>query len=192
MENNNVGGNRRRIGKALVAIAACALLASCASVVGPREVDLPLHKLQAGMDRHFPVDNRMLDLFDVHLSRPQLEILPERDRVALTVAADVAPFFLRKSWTGSLALSGHLYVDPNRGGVFMTDPRVDRLATDGAGEAGERQLAKVANVVIDEVLRDVPLYSFRTEDLRYAGVQFVPTSIRTVPGALRVTLEPVK
>jgi hypothetical protein len=38
----------------------------------------------------------------------------------------------------------------------------------------------------------VPLYSFRAEDLRYAGVQFVPTSIRAVPGALRVRLEPVK
>jgi hypothetical protein len=28
------------------------------------------------------------------------------------------------------------------------------------------------------------------EDLRYAGVQFVPTRLDTVPGALVVTLEP--
>jgi hypothetical protein len=144
------------------------------------------------MDRRFPVDNRMLKLFDVHLSQPQLAIMPEGDRVALTVAADVAPFFMRQSWTGSLALSGRLYVDPSRSGVFMAEPRVDHLAFDGAGESGQRQLAKLANAVIDEVLRDVPLYSFRMEDLRYAGVQYVPTSIRTVPGALRVTLEPVK
>jgi hypothetical protein len=46
--------------------------------------------------------------------------------------------------------------------------------------------------MIDEVVRDMPVYSFRMEDLRYAGVQFVPTSIRTVPGALRVRLEPAK
>jgi hypothetical protein len=134
----------------------------------------------------------MLELFDVRLSRPQLDIMPDRERIGLTIDADVAPFFMRQSWTGSLALSGRLYVDPQRGGVFMADPRVDRLEIGGAEESNQRQLTKVANLVIDKVVRDVPVYSFRMEDLRYAGVQFVPTSIRTVPGALRVTLEPVK
>jgi hypothetical protein len=192
MDTNKLATDRRRIGKALVSLAACGLLVSCASFVGPREVDLPLYKLQAGMDRHFPLDNRMLELFDVRLSRPQLEILPDRDRIALTIDANVAPFFLKQSWNGSLALSGRLYVDPSRGGVFMADPHVDRVAIDGADASNLRQLAKVANLVIDKVVRDVPVYSFRMEDLRYAGVQFVPTNIRTVPGALRVTLEPVK
>jgi hypothetical protein len=192
MDTNKLATHRRRIGKALVSLAACGLLVSCASFVGPREVDLPLYKLQAGMDRHFPLDNRMLELFDVRLSRPQLEIQPDRDRIALTIDANVAPFFLKQAWTGSLALSGRLYVDPSRGGVFMADPRVDRVAIDGADASNQRQLAKVANLLIDKVVRDVPVYSFRMEDLRYAGVQFVPTTIRTVPGALRVTLEPVK
>jgi hypothetical protein len=192
METNSVGMTRRRIGKALLAAAACGMLASCATIVGPREVDLPLNKLQAGIDRRFPLDNRMLELFDVRLSRPQLAIEPDSDRIALTINADVAPFFLSKSMNGTLALSGHLYVDPARRGVFMADPRVDRLDIAGAELSGQRQLAKVANLVMDEVVRDVPLYSFRAEDLRYAGVQFVPTSIRAVPGALRVRLEPVK
>jgi hypothetical protein len=192
MDTINYGVKRRRIGKALASLAACALLASCASFVGPREVDVPLAKLQAGMDRRFPLDNRMLELFDVRLSRPQLDIIPDRDRIGLTIDADVAPFFMHQSWTGSLALSGRLYVDPQRGGVFMADPRVDRLEIGGADQSNQRQLTKVANLVIDKVVRDVPVYSFRMEDLRYAGVQYVPTSIRTVPGALRVTLEPVK
>jgi hypothetical protein len=183
---------RRRIGKAVLALAACGLLASCASVVGPREVDLPLHKLQAGIDRRFPLDNRMLELFDVHLSRPQLAIQPERDRVALTISADVAPFFARKTWGGSLELSGRLYVDPARQGVFLAEPHVDRLDIGGADISGQRQVARLAEMVMEEVVRDMPVYSFRTEDLRYAGVQFVPTSIRTVPGALRVRLEPAK
>jgi hypothetical protein len=186
------GMDRRRIGKAVLALGACGLLASCASVVGPREVDLPLHKLQAGIDKRFPLDNRMLELFDVRLSSPQLSIQPEQDRVAITINADVAPFFASKAWGGSLALSGRLYVDPARHGVYLAEPRVDRLDIGGADLSGQRQVAKLANVVIDEVVRDMPVYSFKMEDLRYAGVQFVPTSIRTVPGALRVRLEPAK
>ncbi|TFW31153.1 DUF1439 domain-containing protein [Massilia horti] len=177
---------------ALAAMAACAMLASCASFVGPREVDIPLYRLQAGLDRHFPLDNRALELFDIQLSRPELAILHDRDRVGLTMRADVAPFFLRQSWHASLTLSGRLYLDPSRNGVFMAEPSVDHLAIDGADDMNQRQLTKVANLVLDKVVRDVPLYSFHMEDLSYAGVQFVPTSIRTVPGALRVRLEPVK
>src|SRR5207253_2276891 len=99
-------------------------------------------------------DNRMLELFDVRLSRPQLDILPDSDRIGLTIDADVAPFFMRQSWTGSMALSGRLYVDPQRGGVFMADPRVERLEIGGAEELNQRQLTKVANLVIDKVVRD--------------------------------------
>lgn len=192
MDTISVAAPIRRAGKAAAVLAACGLLASCASFVGPRQVEVPLYKLQAGLERRFPFDNRMLELFDVRLSRPQLALIPERDRVALTVQADVAPFFLDKAWSASLSLSGRLYVDPRRHGVFMTDPRVDQLDLDGAGGAHQRQLAKVANVVLDKVVREVPLYSFRMEDLRYAGVQFVPTRITTTANALVVTLEPAK
>lgn len=185
-------GNRRFLLKAVAAMAAAAALSSCASFVGPRQVEVPLYKLQAGLDRRFPVDNRMLELVDVRLSRPQLAMLPEADRVGISMDAEIAPPFLKRAYTGRVAFSGRLYVDPNRGAVFMTDPRVDRFALDGVDASSSRQFTKIANVVMDEVVRDVPVYSFRMEDLRYAGVQFVPTRIATSSSGLVVTLEPVK
>jgi hypothetical protein len=183
---------RRAAGKAIGVFLVASMLASCASFLGPRQVELPLSRLQAGLDRRFPVDNRLLEVFDVHLSRPQLAILPDSDRVALTMEADVSPPFIRASWSGSLALSGRLYIDAVRGAVFMAEPRVDRFAINGVDESRQRQLTKVASLLMDKVIRDVPVYSFRMEDLRYAGVQFVPTRITTTPSALLVTLEPVK
>ena len=69
------------------------MLASCAGLIGPRQITLPLARLQEGLDRRFPVDNRILSLFDMQLIRPQLTILPDTDRVALTVDASVAPPF---------------------------------------------------------------------------------------------------
>jgi hypothetical protein len=38
---------------------------------------------------------------------------------------------------------------------------------------------------------DIPVYSFRMEELRYAGVQYVPTRIATTANGLRVSLEPL-
>lgn len=180
----------RRTVVRLAAIAVGAsLLASCSSLIGPRQVELPLHKLQAGLDKRFPVNERLLELFDVQLTSPQLAIQPEDDRVALAVQASVAPPFAR-AWTGNIAFSGRLYVDPGRAAVMMAEPRVDSLRL-GNPEA-ERHLTRVANGLIDTVARDMPVYTFEQKDLRYAGVQFVPTRIQTTRTGLVVTLEPAK
>ena len=171
------------------ALVGASLLSSCASVLGPRQVEVPLHKLQAGLDKRFPINERLLELFDVQLTHPQLSLQPDQDRVALGVNASVAPPFAR-AWAGSIAFSGRLYVDPGRAAVMMAEPRVDRLQL-GNREA-ERQLTRVANTLIDTVARDMPVYTFDQNDLRYAGMQFVPTRIQTTRTGLLVTLEPAK
>ena len=188
---------RRALVRVLVVLAAC-LLAACASLIGPRQIEIPLNKLQAGVERRFPVDNRVLDLFDIRLSRPRLTLQAGTDRVALDIDADVAPPFTRQSWRASLALSGRLSVDPARGAVLISAPRVERFAidgvdgVDGVDSARQRQFGKVANAVMNKVIKDVPVYSFRMEELRYAGVQFVPTRITSTADALVVTVEPLR
>jgi hypothetical protein len=178
--------------KFIATLLACMLLASCASFMVPREVEVPLARLQAGLDRRFPVDNRLLELFDVHLSQPQLSLLAGADRVGLTLQAEVTPQFLRRNYTGSLGLSGRLYIDQARTAVMMTNATVDRFELDGVDEASRRQFIKLANLLMDKVVLDVPVYSFKLEDLRYGGVQFMPTRITTRDSSLVVTLEPVK
>lgn len=171
---------------------ACTVLVSCAALVGPRDIDLPLSKLQSSLDRRFPLNNRALDLFDIELSRPLLAIDPASDRMSLSLDALVAPPFLRESWRGSLVLSGRLYIDAQRGALFMAEPRVERFTVDGVDHARQRQLGKVAGLLMQNVANDVPLYHFRPEDLRYGGVQFVPTRITTTASGLRVSVEPAR
>ena len=179
----------RRVFLIASSLVAAAALSSCATMLGPREVDLPLSKLQAGIDRRFPVDNRLLELFDLHLSRPQLAILPG-DRVALTVDASVAQSFLRDPLSGSLAFSGRLVVDQAKNGVYLTEPRLERFTISGMDESVSRHLSRAANGVLDRAVLDIPVYSFRMDELRFAGVQYVPTRIATTATGLRVSLEP--
>ena len=181
--------SRRRLLTTITAVSGAVLLSSCASMLGPREVDLPLAKLQASLDRRFPMDNRLLELFDVRLSRPQLAVLPG-DRVALTVDASVAQSFLRNPLSGSLAFSGRLFIDQARNGVYLAEPRLERFAISGIDESVSRQLSRAANTVLEKAILDIPVYSFRMDELRYAGVQYVPTRIATTANGLRVSLEP--
>lgn len=189
--NRPLSPSRRTLFRLGAAIVGASLLSSCASVFGPRQVDIPLHKLQAGLDRRFPLNERLLQLFDVQLTRPQLTLQPDQDRVALAVDASVAPPFAR-AITGNLGFSGRLYVDPGRAAVMMAEPKVDTFRLASGNAEAERQLLRVANGLIDTVARDMPVYTFDQKELRYAGVQFVPTRIRTTASGLTVTLEPVK
>ena len=173
-------------------VLAATLLAGCAAMVGPRDIDMPLHKLQSGLDRRFPMHSRAMELFDIELTRPRLSTLPDSGRIALTLDASVAPAFLRQSWRGSLALSGRLYIDPQRNAVMMAEPGVDRFDVEGVDASRQRQLLKVANVLMDKVVADVPLYHFRPDELRYGGVQFIPTRIVTNARGFVVSVAPAR
>ena len=177
---------------ALLLALAATLLAACAALTGPRQVEIPLTKLQAGMDRRFPMSNRVLDLFEIELSRPQLALMPDTGRIGITLDAAVAPPFTRQTWRGRMALSGRLYVDVARNAVLMAEPRVDGFKLDGVDPARQQQLTSVANSLMTRIATDLAVYQFRPEDLRYAGVQFVPTHIATARNGLVVTVEPAK
>lgn len=172
--------------------AVSAMLVSCAGLSGPRQVDIPLEKLQAGLGKHFPVRHRALSVFDIQLANPHITTLRENDRIALSADLTVSPILVRQSWRGSLAISGRLVVDNVRNAVFLSDAQVDRFAVDGMGESQQRQVAGAANILADKLIRDVPVYSYKPEDLRYAGIQFVPVAIRTTPSALVLVLEPAR
>jgi hypothetical protein len=168
------------------------LLGACASLIGPRQVDLPQERLQHSMERRFPLHQRALGILDVELSNPQLTILDQNDRVSLSLDANVAPLLARQSWNGSMAISGRLAVDRARNAVYLTDAHVDRFVFDGLDEGRQHQVASIANLLSEKVVREMPIYTFRPEDLRYAGMQFALTGIGTKPGALVATMEPAQ
>jgi hypothetical protein len=173
-------------------LVAAGLLAACASLIGPRQVELPQERLQSSLERKFPLHQRVLGVFEVELSHPRLAVLPENNRVALTIDLGVAPLLSRQSWHGSMQVSGRLHVDSPHNAIYIADAHVDRFIIDNMDEGKQAQLASVANLLTDKVIHDVALHTFRPEELRYAGVQFVLTGIDTRPGGLVAKLQPAQ
>ena len=58
-----------------------AVLAGCASV--PRTIDVPREKLQAALDKRFPAQRRFLELLEVQLTAPRLQLQPESNRLRI-------------------------------------------------------------------------------------------------------------
>ncbi len=168
------------------------LLAGCASLVGPRDVTIPIEKLQASLAARFPFQQRYLDVLDITATNPRLQLQPASNRMTATVDAKIAPLFMRRSFTGSFTLSGMLAIDAAGNAVVLRDPRMENLTLDGVDANLTGQLARISGSLAQGVVGDVPLYRFDPAQFRTAGVQFLPTRIVTTPQALVVTFEPVR
>lgn len=176
---------------ALILVSAL-LLTSCAALLGPREVELPVAQLQEAMARKFPFNNRYLELFDINITNPRLALQPESNRVVTTFDTSIAPPFLKQAWTGSLTLSGNLRLDAARNAVMLGDPRVENFALSGAGNQYQRQISAIASLFAEQLFANVPLYTFDPSQLQVGGTNFLPTKINTRSDALVVTFEPAR
>jgi len=170
---------------------AAVLLSGCASFAGPRDYEVPLARLQRNIDQRFPLAHRALAVFELRLLEPRLSTLPN-DRIALSASLSVSSPLMRQQYTGTLALSGRLAIDPSRNAVMLADARLDDFMLDGLDERTQRQVSGAARLLADNLVRDTPIYTWRPDELRYAGVQFVPTAIRTSASGLSIHLEPLR
>lgn len=168
------------------------LLAGCAALIGPREVVLPVDKLQASLAGKLPANTRYLELLDVSVTNPRVRLDAQSNRVAVTVDTVVTPVFGGNVLRGSLGMSGVLAIDAVRHALIVQQPRMDELTIEGMDSKVTGQLAMIGGQLAARVLEDVPLYVFAPEQFRRVGVQFFPTRIRTTSQALVVTFEPVK
>lgn len=176
----------------LAILLATLLLSSCAALIGPRDVEFPLAKLQQSVDKRLPFSQRYLGLFEITADQARLALPAGQNRLSLAADVTVALPLLGKSWRGKMAISGVLALDNPQNAVTLTEPRLDRLTMDGMDDAYAAQVTQIGNLLARQLLANVPLYTFKPDDLRYAGAAFMPTKIGTKPEQLVVTFEPVK
>lgn len=176
----------------ILALAVVLLTAACATLIGPRQVDVPLARIQESIAKRFPFNNRYLDLLDVQVTNPRVTLQPETNRILTTLDTAVAPPFLKRSWTGNMAVSGQLRVDASRNALVLAEPRVEAFNVVGLDPLYANQVLKIARLLAEQMLTDYPLYTFQPADLRYAGTSLYPTKITTRSNALVITFEPVR
>ncbi|WP_420476040.1 DUF1439 domain-containing protein [Noviherbaspirillum sp. ST9] len=177
---------------AFAAVLAALFLASCATLLGPRDVEIPLAKLQEAIAGRFPFNNRFLELLDIRVTNPRVALQPDANRILTSMDASIAPPFMKQSWNGNLAVSGQLRFDPARNALVLAEPRVETFNVNGLDPLYANQITRVGSLLAEQILKDIPLYTFRPEDLRMSGTTFNPTRITTRSNGLVVTFEPVR
>ena len=190
-------GQRRRDWVAALGLVGLAGLAGCGSLVGPQVITLGQADLDRLLSRRFPMQRRVLDWLDLALSAPRLQLLPERNRMA--VQLDLASSSRMAGWAGRARLDFDtaLRYEARDATVRLTQVRVQQLLMDGGGGAPPPAapataaapggpLARLGQALAETTLDDLALYTVpvdRLAELRRLGL---------APGAVTITARGVE
>lgn len=161
--------------RALFGLASAAALAlgGCASLA-PRELVLSQAELQSLLERQFPRQQRMLELLDVTLLRPQVRLVPERNRIVTALELSATERLSQRIVRGSVAFEHGLRYEASDATVRLADVRVEDLKLDLAGTPLVGALSRLGTLLAERALDDFVLHRLgeqRRDALRRAGLE---------------------
>jgi hypothetical protein len=173
-------------------LGALALLAGCAALgPGPRQLTLSEDRLQALLAARFPDSRRLLGMMELRLENPRLRLLPQHNRLStqldyvVTVALPGA-----RPQRGSLSLSYGLRYKADDHTLRLDQLRLDALAQGGAPPPHEGELRRLAELVLNQLLRDQEIHRFKPEEIASAErLGYRPGAITVLPGSVRLEME---
>ncbi|ACC69795.1 DUF1439 domain-containing protein [Paraburkholderia phymatum] len=145
-------------------------------------------QVQEAVQRKFPYQRTVSQVFDVALANPVVGLLPDTNRVSVRLDARLASPFLQQPVNGVFTLSSQLEYDAPSRSVVLRAPNVDNVSVDGNAQAYTQQINAAAAVLATQLLTNYPVYTFKPEQLQFAGVNYEPGTITVLTNGIRVQI----
>ncbi len=185
---------RRRLLRATPVLALLVPLAmgGCAGLLGPPTVTLSEAELARLMERNFPVDRTLLDIFDVTVNAPRVRLLPEANRIAATVGVRARNRLFALGWQGQIDFDAALRWEPTDQTVRLSQVRVRDLALVDPGAFNRNTVERLGAALAERVLEDSAIYRLpaeRAAQLREKGYR--PGSVDVTGRGLEIRFVPL-
>lgn len=152
----------------LSALALTAMLAACASLLGPRTIEISRDELLTKLGKQFPTTKRVMKLLDVTASLPSLDLQEDKNRVSASVDLIAKELIMGQEYKGKVALSFGLRFEPKDLTLRLMDPKVEQVAVEGLPAVYQRALTNLGAKLVEETLNDYTVHQLKPEDLRTA------------------------
>ena len=190
-----VRSHRRKFVRTVLALAAGVGLAvpfaACATRTFPFIPDhytFSQRQVQAAVARKFPYRRTVSQLADLSLTNPVVGFAPDANRVTIRVYARVASPFLQDPVDGVLTLSSRLEYDGAQHAVVLRSPSVDHVDVAGEARAYRQQIEAAGALAAAQWLDGYPIYTFKPDELQFAGATFEPGTITILTNGIRVQI----
>src|SRR5260370_39461895 len=163
---------------------------ACASIFQfiPDHYTFSQAQVQDAVQRKFPLERTASQIFDVTLSNPLVGRAPERNRITVRLDARLATPFMPNPVTGVFTLSSQLTYDAPSHSVILLSPTVDDAQVSGEAAQYNQQINAVGAVMATQFLDRYPIYTFKPEQLQFAGVNYEPGTITVLTNGIRVQI----
>lgn len=175
----------------------CALLliviitSACVGLGGVRTLTLSEAELNQLLQRQLPVERRMLELLEVRLSEPRLHLLPQSNRVALSLEVASRERLSGRAYQGRIAMDFALRYDEPRRAITLDMVRVTDFQIDDLPPKQQAQTARLGSLIAEQLLKDLAIYRFKAKDLQAAeGMGYAPGPVTVTARGVEVTLVP--
>jgi hypothetical protein len=145
-------------------------------------------QVQDAVARKFPIQRTASQIFDVVLSNPSVGMAPDRNRVTVRVDARLATPFMPNPVNGAFTLSTQLGYDAQSRSVVLLSPSVDDSQFTGDAAQYNQQIAAAGALLAAQLLDHYPIYTFKPEELQFAGVSYEPGTITVLSNGIRVQI----
>jgi hypothetical protein len=183
-----------RRGFLLMAAAAVGITVSLAACAASTFPFIPSHytfsqqQVQEAVQRKFPYQRTISQVFQVQLANPVVGFLPDTNRVSIRLDAHLASPFLQEPVDGVFTLSSELAYDEASKSVVLKSPNVDSVNISGGAQAYTQQINAAAALLATQLLTNYPIYTFKPDQLQFAGVNYEPGTITILTNGIRVQI----
>jgi hypothetical protein len=165
------------------------LLWGCAQFIGEHSLSISQTELQSRMATHFPLQRKVLEVFQFTVDTPVLTLQPEAHRVATRLSVLLEDRLQGREYRGSVNLGFGLRFDPEEQGLRMVNVSVDSLQIEGLSHNAQKAVALLGPMLAQEKLEDQLIYRFKPEDLRRASLMgYSVSTIDVTPQGVSVRL----
>lgn len=171
-------------------VGAC-ILAGCAGLGGPPTVTLGAGELDALLQRRLPLQQRVLEVFDLTLPAARLQLLPDRNRLSLAMDLGVRERMLGASWQGRIVLDSALRWEAGDQTVRLNQVKVLDLKVNPGSSAGSGAVERIGAAIAERVLEDLVVYRLppeRAAQLKLVGL--APAAVTVTSRGVEITFGP--
>lgn len=166
------------------------LMTGCSSTPpGPKTFVITKAELATQLGQPFPVSNRILDVMDVKVQAPLLQMNSFEDRIHAEFDLAVNDRVFKNNFLGSSRLSFKLKFSQRDMSLRVTDVRIEQMNL--GGPSNQRVLSRLGSWIANDSITDYPVYHIKREYMvNNDDVQYDVGKIMITDSLVEVTMIP--
>lgn len=176
----NTGMSVARLLRGALAIVAVAL-ATLQSVHAQPSYTVSVERLQREIAQRFPLRYPVAQLIDLNIAAPQLQLLPQQNRVNANMVVEATGPLLRRGRSGAFDVDFALRFEASDNTIRAYQLHFQNLQISGLTPQASELLNAYGPALTEQTLQEVVLHQFRREDLTMAD------ALGMQPGSITVT-----